>query len=131
MALMCGVDTLKQHVARRSNRVSGETVMDTESIQSTSTRALSATASVILRVTIKKVETLFLAQSPDLPGLLVQAREPAAALAKVPDAIEAILSYEGPKFIVVPTNSGTAGYHVFVAVPVEMAEKALRRVEAA
>lgn len=83
---------------------------------------------IVIRIEIKERETLFIAKSPDLPGLIVSARDLGTLFDGLPQSIEKHYAAQGLRVIAVRAHAELPGYRAFVALPVEMAEIALRRV---
>ncbi len=82
----------------------------------------------IIRIEIKERETLFIAKSPDLPGLLVSARDLGTLFDGLPQSVEKHYAAQGMQVIAARAHAELPGYHAYVALPVHIAQNALRRV---
>lgn len=89
-----------------------------------------ANAATLVRVSIIKDETLYVAKSPDIRGLIVTRHNMEDLLEAVPPAIEEMLNFAGHRSIVVPLHGETKESPLFVALPLTLIETRLCRVAA-
>jgi hypothetical protein len=81
-----------------------------------------------IRVSIAKDGTLYVAESPDLRGLVVTRRELRDLFEVIPGAIEEMLAFAGNKSVVFAIASEDRDYHRFIAVPVDTVKEGVERV---
>lgn len=81
----------------------------------------------VIRMEITEDDSIFVAQSPDLHGLVVTAHNLGALFKALPEAIEKHYLANGVGVIAGRAQAELPGYTAFVAVPVGFVENALRR----
>jgi hypothetical protein len=77
-----------------------------------------------IRVTIEERETLFIATSPNIIGLIVTAHNLEALFGRLPEAIQQMLAAMGHRTVVF-RGAPRTDYHIYVAVPVALAKREL------
>jgi hypothetical protein len=82
----------------------------------------------VIRIEVTEDDGLFIAQSPDMHGLIVSAYKIDALLQAVPQGIEKLYRARGVRVIATRAQADLPGYAAFIAVPVGVAETALRRL---
>jgi predicted RNase H-like HicB family nuclease len=81
----------------------------------------------VIRIEVRERETLFIAKSPDLPGLIVTAQDLGTLFDGLPEAIEKHYAALGKHVIASRARAELPGYQAYVALPIALAEEALRR----
>jgi hypothetical protein len=83
--------------------------------------------STVIRMEITEDDSIFVAQSPDLHGLIVTAHNLGGLFKALPEAIEKHYRANGVRVIAARARAELPGYTAFVTMPVDLAENALRR----